>query len=56
MSAVKTYPLAIASSAWERRMANWANSRTAVIVAPCCQAALKSSAPTEELPPHKLNA
>ena len=31
MSAVKTYPLAIASSAWERRMANWANSRTAVI-------------------------
>src|SRR2546426_3792524 len=31
MSAVKRYPLAIASSAWERRMANWANSRTAVI-------------------------
>src|SRR6266403_4931588 len=31
MSAVKRYPVAIASSAWERRMANWANSRTAVI-------------------------
>ena len=31
MSAVKRYPLAIARSAWERRMAHCANSRTAVI-------------------------
>src|SRR6267142_2617298 len=31
MSAVKRYPLEIISSAWERRMENWANSRTAVI-------------------------
>jgi hypothetical protein len=30
-SAVKTYPLAIARRARERKMENWANSRTAVI-------------------------
>jgi len=31
MSAVKRYPLAITSRARERRIENWANSRTAVI-------------------------
>jgi hypothetical protein len=31
MSAVKRYPLAITRRARERRMENWANSRTAVI-------------------------
>src|SRR5262249_61880178 len=31
ISAVKRYPLAIARRARERRMANWLNSRTAVI-------------------------